>query len=158
MKKEFKTYSSRIPVDMFFSAVYVIITDTAETLHQDIEELLKGDLDIDDITADQDAFGIKDYFDIKKPLNPGTTLGIFHEDGSMRTFVIFQGKPENISRDVIVHEMYHAMKRICSTKGVEDEETEAYMLEYLCYSMFKQLEEFKEANKKTEKKSKRKAK
>lgn len=41
--------------------------------------------------------------------------------------------------DVLVHELLHAVKGICDHRGVDDEETECYMLDYLTASALNKL-------------------
>ena len=44
-----------------------------------------------------------------------------------------------IDVSVIIHECLHAVKRIVFSKGVDDEETECYLMNWLCFQIFNQL-------------------
>lgn len=45
-----------------------------------------------------------------------------------------------VDRGVLVHELYHAMRMICRHRGIHDEETEAYILEYMYNSIMTDIE------------------
>lgn len=64
------------------------------------------------------------------------TLDIESLTGGRDVFVIFDGTPKTVTKEVIIHEMVHAMQCICNTRGIDDRETEAYMVEYFCHILF----------------------
>lgn len=145
-------YSSQIYIDIFFADVKVIIVDSSEELHKEIEGLIKEQLHEDEQSDIENIEALKKYFPEDEPLTPGAALDVSHSDGSTDVFVVFQGEPEKIRTGVIIHEMHHAKSKICEHKGIDDEETEAYMIEYLCDKMFWQIGEFKKEHKKVKKK------
>ena len=94
------------------------------------------------------ASEIQKYLDEENVLPPGMTLNIESSTGGKDVFVIFDGTPKTVTKEVIIHEMVHAMQCICDTKGIDDRETEAYMVEYLCHVLFTQIAEWNKETKK----------
>lgn len=76
------------------------------------------------------------------------TLDIEGLTGGRDVFVIFDGTPKTVTKEVIIHEMVHAMQCICDTRGIDDMETEAYMVEYLCHILFTQITKWNKGTKK----------
>lgn len=133
---------------MFFADVKVIFVDNSQELHKEVDALIKEQLSVDEQSDKENIDALKRHFPEDEVLTPGAALDVLHSDGSTDVFVVFKGKPEKQITGVVIHEMYHAMSKICEHKGIADEETEAYMIEYLCTQMFRQIEVFKKEHKK----------
>lgn len=57
----------------------------------------------------------------------------------------------------MVHEFYHAVSSLCDTRGIDDEETEAYLLEYMFHEMLCKVDDYVAAQKKGKRKPKKSA-
>lgn len=147
MKKE-KICSCAIHIDMFYSEVIVLITNSKDYLYNEVESVLSDDLGMKKECAKDFASEIQKYLDEENVLPPGMTLDIESITGGRDVFVIFDGTPKTVTKEVIIHEMVHAMQCICDTRGIDDRETEAYMVEYLCHILFTQIAEWNKGIKK----------
>lgn len=147
MKKE-KICSCAIHIDMFYSEVIVLITNSKDYLYNEVESVLSDDLDMKEESAKDFASEIQKYLDEEKVLPPGITMDIESITGGRDVFVVFEGTPKTVTKEVIIHEMVHAMQYICDTRGIDDRETEAYMVEYLCHVLFTQITEWNKGTKK----------
>ena len=147
MKKN-KICSTAIHIDMFCSEVIVMITTSKEYLYEEVENVLSEDLGMKKEYAKDFAPEIQKYLDEENVLPPGMTLNIESSTGGRDVFIIFDGTPKTITKEVIIHEMVHAMQCICDIRGVDDRETEAYMVEYLCHVLFTQIAEWNKGTKK----------
>lgn len=147
MKKN-KICSAAICIDMFCSEVIVMITTSKEYLYEEVENVLSEDLGMKSEWAKDFASKIQKYLAEEKVLPPGMTLDIEGLTGGRDVFVIFEGIPKTITKEVIIHEMVHAMQCVCDVRGIDDRETEAYMVEYLCHVLFTQIAEWNKGTKK----------
>ncbi len=147
MKGE-KICSCAIHIDMFYSEVIVMMTTSKEYLYNEVESVLSDDLGMKKEYAKDFASEIQKYLDEENVLPPGMTLNIESSTGGKDVFVIFDGTPKTVTKEVIIHEMVHAMQCICDTRGIDDRETEAYMVEYPCHVLFTQIAEWNKGTKK----------
>ena len=147
MKGE-KICSCAIHIDMFYSEVIVMMTTSKEYLYNEVESVLSDDLGMKKEYAKDFASEIQKYLDEENVLPPGMTLNIESSTGGKDVFVIFDDTPKTVTKEVIIHEMVHAMQCICDTRGIDDRETEAYMVEYLCHVLFTQIAEWNKGTKK----------
>lgn len=147
MKKD-KIFSSVISIDMFYSEVIVMITTSKEYLYEEVENVLSEDLGMKTEWAKDFASEIRKNLDEEKVLPPGMTLDIEGLTGGRDVFIIFDGTSKTVTKEVIIHEMVHAMQCICDVKGIDDRETEAYMVEYLCHVLFTQIADWNKGTKK----------
>ena len=148
--KKFKIYSNSIQIELFDKEVVILITNSKDFLHDDIEKVLSEDLGMIDKCAKEFAKEIQNILEEENFLSPGLTTTITTRSGYKDIFCIFDGiSPKVISKEVIIHEMFHAMRSICKSAGVEDEETMAYMLEYLCHKFFEIVATFGKKDNKT---------
>lgn len=143
-----KIYSCVISIDMFYSEVIVMITTSKEYLYEEVESTLSEDLGMKNEWAKDFASKIQKNLDEEKVLPPGMTLNIEGSTGGRDVFIIFDGIPKTVTKEVIIHEMVHAMQCICDIRGIDDRETEAYMVEYLCHVLFTQIAEWNKGIKK----------
>lgn len=148
--KKFKIYSNSIQVELFDKEVVILITNSKDFLHDDIEKVLSEDLGMVEECAKEFAKEIQEILEEENFLPLGLTTTITTKQGYKDIFCIFEGtSPKAISKEVIIHEMFHAMKSICKSAGVDDEETMAYMLEYLCKKFFEIVDAFGKKAKKS---------
>lgn len=70
--------------------------------------------------------------------------------------VFFHAKsPKDVPYETMVHEFHHAAYDLCDTRGINDEETEAYLQEYLFHDMLCKVDDYVAAEKKSKRKSKK---
>lgn len=143
-----KICSCAIHIDMFYSEVIVMMTTSKEYLYNEVESVLSDDLGMKEESAKDFASEIQKYLDESKVLPPGITMDIESITGGRDVFVVFEGTPKTVTKEVIIHEMVHAMQCICDTRGIDDREAEAYMVEYLCHVLFTQITEWNKGTKK----------
>ena len=143
-----KICSCAIHIDMFYSEVIVITTTSKEYLYNEVENVLSDGLGMKEEYAKDFASEIQKYLDEENVLPPGVTLDIESTTGGRDVFVIFDGTPKTVTKEVIIHEMVHAMQCICDVRGIDDRETEAYMVEYFCHILFTQIAEWNKGTKK----------
>lgn len=135
--KKLRICSNSIPVELFDREIIILITNSKDFLYDKIEEVLSEDLGMIDKYAKEFAEELREVLKEEQYLSPGLTVSVTTESGYSNTFCIFEGNsPKDITKEVIIHEMYHAMSAICRKAGVEDEETSAYLIEYLCHKFF----------------------
>ena len=148
--KKLRICSNNIPVDMFNKEVIILITNSKGYLQDEIEGVLAEDLGMRDDIAKEFADELKDILKEEDFLFPGTTITLTTNKGYTDVFCIFNGdSPKSVPKEVIIHEMFHAMRSICKTSGVDDEETMAYMLDYLCRKFFEICNTFGKKDKKS---------
>ena len=70
--------------------------------------------------------------------------------------VFFHAKsPNDVPYETMVHEFHHAAYSLCDTRGINDEETETYLQEYLFHDMLCKVDDYVAAEKKSKRKSKK---
>lgn len=65
--------------------------------------------------------------------------------------------PDKVHYETMVHEFHHAVSSLCDFRGIDDEETEAYLQEYLFHKMLCKVDDYVAAQKKGKKKPKKSA-
>ena len=118
--KKGKICSCAIHIDMFYSEVIVLITDSKDYLYNEVESVLSDDLGMKKEYAEEFAPEIQKCLDEENVLPSGMTLNIESSTGGKDVFIIFKGTPKTITKEVIIHEMVHAMQCICDTRGIDD--------------------------------------
>lgn len=143
-------YASSMYEDIFKSSVLCLIANDKKYLYDEIPNVLSEDFGI--LKEDIGYFTkeLRKYLDEKEDFLPlGVTININAPKGGALIFVIFDGTPKTVAKETIIHEMCHVMQNICSYRGIEDNETEAYLLEHFCHKFFDQIDNFnKGGNKK----------
>lgn len=147
--KQNSIWSNVIGMDMFYSEVIVFITNSKEYFEKDIDKVLSEDLGMKDKYVKDFTPKILKALQEEKVLPPGITLSIESFTGGKDIFVIFEGTPRTVCKETIIHEMCHATQYIMEERGIDDMETEAYMLEYLCHEVFESIANFNKKDNKT---------
>lgn len=148
--KKLRICSNRISVDIFDKEVVILITNSKDYLQEEIEKVLAEDLGMRDDIAKEFADELKKVLKEEAYLSSGLTTTITTNRGYKDVFCIFDGdSPKSLSKEVIIHEMFHAMRFICKICGVDDEETMAYMLDYFCRKFFEICNSFGKKDKKS---------
>ncbi len=143
-------YASSMYEDIFHSSTLCLISNDKKYLYDEIPNVLSEDFGI--LKEDIDYFTkeLRKYLDGEGNILPlGITIDIDAPKGGVLIFVIFDGTPKTVAKETIIHEMCHVVQNICRYRGIEDNETEAYLLEYFCHKFFDQIDNFnKGGNKK----------
>lgn len=65
------------------------------------------------------------------------------DDGLGTVIVIFNYEnPSKVTMEVMVHEFHHAANYVCSFRGIDDEEAETYIQEYLFHTMLGEIDKY----------------
>lgn len=147
-KKTVGTYYCTITVDIFKTAVLVLVADTMEDVITDLPEVYKNiNPDIDFVN---DIKEIEKIYEEDGYMPPGHTIQLPNDAGDV--IIIFKEiNISKISEELIVHETHHASHYICDYRGVKDEETEAYVQEYLFNQIMCKIDEWNDNHKKKKK-------
>lgn len=142
--KDDKVFYSTISVDVFKVGVLVLMSEDRESIIESLPGIYKK-LGLSAKLADDDFRAIKTIWEKEKEecvsMPPGEAFML--NNPSQDLIVIFRGNNlAELGEEVIVHEMYHTMKNICTRCGVEDEETEAYILEHLFHKMLCMIDDY----------------
>lgn len=143
-------YASSMYEDIFKSSVLCFIANDKKYLYDEIPNVLSEDFGI--LKEDIGYFTkeLRKCLDGEEDVLPlGIIIDIGAPKGGVLIFVIFDGTPKTVAKETIIHEMCHVVQNICRYRGIEDDETEAYLLEYFCHKFFEQVANFnKKGNKK----------
>ena len=148
MKHNDEIWGMSVSLDIFRREVIILIASSKKFLIEELETVLSNDLGMESKYAKDFSETLRESLKNETPYL-GLTYELESIDNGKETFVIFDGTPKSISRDTVIHEMYHAMRKICNDRGVDDEETEAYMLEYLCHEVLRQVDTWNHKSKKS---------
>ncbi len=150
MSKKNKLYAMVISVDIFFSEVIVLIINSKKYLQDKVEKVFKEDLGMLEPYAQDYSNKVRKALEEEEDvLPPGVAYNIAGPKGSRNTFVVLSGTPKTVAKETIIHEMCHATQYIMEEKGINDNETEAYLLEYLCHGVFEGLADLNKKDKKS---------
>lgn len=151
MKKEKieKVWYCTINIDFLCTAIFVIVDDGASVLK---DAALKIDKELD--TANLMQEGVRkllegDYLYSSTLTAPNAAKDII---------VFFNAPtPDKVPYETMVHEFHHAAHNLCECRGIDGEETEAYLQEYLFHEMLCKADNYKAAQKKVRRKPKKSA-
>lgn len=122
VKKESNESARTVPIDVFRCGVCLLVGTDMEELRKAFKSVMKNNLK-DEKEAD-------DYFDyfLGCVKDSGTFTGLYVAKESEPDVIIYL--PE-FKESVLVHEIVHAVTHILNDRGVKDDETRAYLTEYL---------------------------
>ena len=148
-KKDNKSiWYTTIDIDIFATSIIVIVCDDKETIKEETpkidEKLGTGNL----LTSWAD-----------KPLSDNFLYNHTAAPNELGDVVVFFNaeNPGEVSYETMVHEFHHATDFLCSFRGIDDEETEAYIPEHLFHKMLCKVDDYVDKQKKSNKKPKKKA-
>ena len=139
-------YYTTINLDIFRTAVLVIVSDSTEPILKDLSKIyadfgLKRNNLIEDKKSLEKTWG-EDTF-----MPPGQTIMLPNDTGDV--LMVFKEKDiSRVSEELIVHETHHASRYICEHRGINDEECEAYVQEHLFNQMLCKIDEWNNNKKK----------
>jgi hypothetical protein len=137
------TWYTTISLDIFGTDVLVVVSQDREVLFGDISKIWSKLYSNHNV--DKDVKAIKDLIeeDGENEMPPGRTITI--NNRYQDVIVVFNSiSIAKVPEETIVHEMYHATRSICRSRGIDDEETEAYILEYLFNSVLNIIDKYNE--------------
>lgn len=149
-KKDNKSiWYTTIDIDIFTTSIIVIVSDDKETIKEEapkIDEKL-GTVNLLTSWADK-TFNGNFLYDhtAQAPNESGDVVVFFNAEN-----------PSKVSYETMVHEFHHATDFLCSSRGIDDEETEAYIHEHLFHKMLCKIDDWIDKQKKVSKKPKKKA-
>ena len=131
-KQEVKTYYSTIEISVFRTAVLVLVSSSRKDILEDLpkvynnfnikKEILQRDTKLIEKIWEND--GEPEY------MPPGETLRLCNPSGDV-IMIFCADSIADINEELVVHETHHAATYLCEFRGIEDEECEAYVQEYL---------------------------
>ena len=128
MKNVSNTYIELISLSVFNTGIIVLCAPDKEELFANITKLY-GKVGFTKKIAAEDVQKLKSICGDDLLNTPGQTVQA--DDGS-DVFMLFQtDDPSNVALEYIVHETHHAAYMVCDHLGIEDEECEAYLQEYI---------------------------
>ena len=149
-KKEDKSiWYTTIDIDIFATSIIVIVCDDKETIKKDIPEIDRklGTVNLLSSWADKT---LSDNFLYSHTAQAPNGLG--------DVIVFFNAEsPGEVSYETMVHEFHHATYYLCEFRGIDDEETEAYLQQHLFHKMLCKIDDWIDKQKKVSKKPKKKA-
>lgn len=120
-----------IDLDIFRCSVLILVGKDEETIQKGLPDLYKCNEWSNNDLENTKKLIAEVFKDNDDNIWKGITI-----PNEVDAIVVFREKDiTKVSMKTAVHELYHAMRKICESHGVEDEETEAYLLEYL-FSQF----------------------
>lgn len=151
MKKEKinEIWFDTIGVDFLHTAILVIVGDNADVL-KDAAPKIDKELNTANLVQESVKKLLEgDYLYDCTLTAPNAVKDII---------VFFHAKsPDKVSYETMVHEFHHAVSSLCDFRGIDDEETEAYLQEYLFNEMLCKVDNYVAAQKKAKRKPKKSA-
>lgn len=149
MKEKEKIWYTTIDIDIFNTFIIVIVCNDKETIKKEVpkidDKLNTGNL----LTSWADKIlGDNFLYDqtAQSPNELGDVVVFFNSEN-----------PSKVSYETMVHEFHHATEFLCSFRGIDDEETEAYLQQHLFHKMLCKIDDWIDKQKKSNKKPKKKA-
>lgn len=147
-KKVIGTYYCTILIDIFRTAVLVLVANSMEDILEDLPKIYK---DINPtIDYANDIKEIERIYEEDGYMPPGHTIQLPNDAGDV-IMIFKEDSISKISEELIVHETHHASHFICTHRMIKDEETEAYVQEHLFNQMMCKIDEWNDNHKKKKK-------
>lgn len=151
MKKP-DTYWTTIQLDIFRTAVLVLVAPDRKQVLEDFPLIYKEiGLKEDDFKEDIEIIRKAFHEEDSDYTSPGYTIRLANSTGDV--IIMFKGNNiSEISEELIVHETHHAATFVLSYRGIEDEECEAYVQEYMFNKLLCAIDDWNTKHKKKGKK------
>jgi hypothetical protein len=149
-RQETKVYWSTINLPIFKTAILVIVSKNVKEILESIPKIYK-ELGIDKLHLEEDLPLFKEDLEEygKEPYDHTVKLDNRTQDVVM---VFDNSCIADVSEETIVHETHHASHMICTSRGIDDEETETYTQEYLFNQMICKIDEWNKNHKRRKQK------
>lgn len=123
LKKRGNAWYSTLEVDVFCTAVLVIIAGTKEDYFEALPKIYNDFDNIPDEHKQKDINTLSDMF--SESYLYDRTVQFDNPSGDV-IITLCSKSPKDVLDTTIVHETHHAAHDICLFRGVDDEETETY--------------------------------
>ncbi len=151
-KQLINTFYCTIEISIFRSAVLVVVAKNRKDILKDLA-FIYSELKVPRKALLEDINMIKDiWHDDEDPdyMPPGETIRLANASGDVIMF-FNADTVADVSEELIVHETHHAATYLCKFRGINDEECEAYVQEYLFNQMMCKIDEWDDKHKKKKK-------
>lgn len=151
-KKVIGTYWCTIQLDIFRTAVLVLVSKNREDILEDLP-VIYNEIGLSKEESAKDIKMIeKEWLQSEDEcfMPPGYTIRLNNDSGD----VIMMFKADSIadvSEELIVHETHHASSFILRFRGIDDEECEAYVQEYMFNKLMCSIDDWNDKHKKKKK-------
>ena len=149
-KKDNKSiWYTTIDIDIFATSIIVIVCDDKETIKKDTPEIDRKLGTVNLLTSWADKTFNDNFLyscTAQAPNGLGDVIVFFNAEN-----------PGEVSYETMVHEFHHATYYLCDFRGIDDEETEAYLQQHLFHKMLCKIDDWLDKQKKVSKKPKKKA-
>lgn len=151
-KKVIGTYWCTIQLDIFRTAVLVLVSKSREDILEDLPTIY-NEIGLGKEESAKDIKMIEKEWlqsDDECFMPPGYTIRLANDAGD----VIMMFKADSIadvSEELIVHETHHATSFILGFRGIDDEECEAYVQEYMFNKLMCSIDDWNDKHKKKKK-------
>lgn len=146
MKKECISWYCTINIDVLHTCIIVLVGNDKDDLEATAPDIDKA-LDTANLIQEAVKEIIEDYLrscTLKAPNEAQDVIVFFNAEA-----------PDKVSYEVMVHEFHHASNMLCESRGIEDEETEAYLQEHLFHKMLCKIDDYIDTQKKSKRKHKK---
>jgi hypothetical protein len=150
MKKQtINTFYCTIEVAVFRTAVLVIVARSRKDIVEDLPRIYSS-LNVNQEADSEDLKKITDVWNGDEDpeyMPPGETIRLANASGDVLIFFNADSVAD-VSEELIVHETHHAATYLCKFRGIDDEECEAYVQEYLFNQILCKIDEYNDNHKK----------
>lgn len=148
-KEENNIWYTTIGVDIFATFIIVIICNDKETIKKNAP-LIDKKLETANLITSWSEEALGDTFLCSH------TAQAPNEDNDIIVF-FNRENPEQVPYEEMVHEFHHVASLLCDFRGIDDEETEAYLQQHLFHMMLCKIDDWCGKQKKGSKKPKKSA-
>lgn len=142
--KKIKTHYKLIKLDIFKTCVLVLVFKSRQTIIEDSYTILKR-LRLDSDTAKSYNRQISECLLYGGNTSIGKCINL---DSGDIVVVFFDDNPSVVSEELITHETHHAANYVCENRGIDDEECETYIQEYLFNKILCYIDEYNDKQEK----------
>lgn len=146
MKKECISWYCTINIDVLHTSIIVLVGNDKDDLKVTAPDIDKA-LGTSNLIQEAVKRIIEDYL-------RSCTLEVPNEVQDVIVFFNAEA-PDKVIYETMVHEFHHASNMLCESRGIEDEETEAYLQEHLFHKMLCKIDDYTDAQKKSKRKHKK---
>lgn len=142
------TYYTTINIDVFRTAVLVLVSKNIEEIIQDLPAIY-NQLGIVKEVAAKDIKELRRIIDDEDTLALGQCIQLNNNSKDV-ILLFYYDTIADVTEETIVHETHHASSFICDSRGIKDEECAAYVQEYLVNQLFDKIDDWNDEHKKEE--------
>ena len=132
---------------IFRCSVLILVTKKVENIIEDLPKIYKK-LGVKPEAAKQDLKGIAGI--IEEDVECGSLGHCISTPSGDNIIIYYEDNIADVSEETITHETHHASTYVCSFRGIDDEECEAYIQEYLFHETLILIDKWNDNHKKLE--------